>query len=71
MAFAYIGSAKNDYGDYEVTTPGFDTTGADLLIVGVTGTPVGGSLTISDNKSNSWTLAVSSITYNGLEVFLW
>lgn len=54
MAFALIAHtfAVSAAGD-GVTTPAINTTGADILVVGIS--DIGGSGTITDSKGNTWT----------------
>jgi len=53
--FAFIASAQASGQLGPITTSVIDTTGADLLIVGVSQYEAPGSVTITDNKSNTWT----------------
>jgi len=47
-------------GTNNITTPGVDTTAADLIVVEVSfSSQEAGNIVLSDNKSNSWTLAVT------------
>jgi hypothetical protein len=41
------------------TSPDIDTTGADLLLLGLSSWPNGGGATVSDNKGNTWIQAVA------------
>jgi hypothetical protein len=43
-------------GDPSVTTSGIDTSGADLLVVGIAINEQNESITFSDSKSNTWAL---------------
>lgn len=55
-AFAFIGNTTAKSADSNnCTTPGIDTTGADLIVIVIAGYFNGGAITVSDNKSNSYT----------------
>ncbi|MEE8607919.1 MAG: hypothetical protein V3S55_09950 [Nitrospiraceae bacterium] len=53
LSFLSAGSGEGITDDDSADTPSLDTTGADLIIVGVTGFSLAFN-TITDNKSNTW-----------------
>lgn len=71
MAIALIGtdSAGANNANH-VTTPGFDTTGANLIVIGVTSDVGGGTPTPTDFYGNTWTALTQATTSGGARVRL-
>lgn len=55
MAYTVLPVHVKGSGLNGVTTSGIDTTGADLIVIGVTSAGNIGAPTLSDSKSNTWT----------------
>ena len=55
MPIAYINSVKATPGAGGGTTAGIDTTGADLIVIGITGLNIDPATITTDSNSNTWT----------------
>lgn len=64
MAFSLVVSTKAEGALYGSTTPGVNTTGADLIVAAMAG-GINSAAIISDNKSNTWTTIVTSGAVDG------
>lgn len=71
MSIALVGSdSAGANNSSHVTTPGFDTSTANLIVIGVTSDVGGGSPTPTDSKSNTWTALTQRTTSGGARVRL-